>query len=141
MGPQCVSDLVHSRLTGRILGAFYAVYAELGAGFLESVYEEALIRVLLRDGVRVQRQLIVPVWFRGEIIARFRADIVVERTVLVELKAVRTITPAHDAQLLNLLKATRIHLGPLLNFGPRPEMRRRVFGSPPKASVFVRGPS
>jgi GxxExxY protein len=120
-------DESHRELTGKILGACFAVYGELGIGFLESVYEAAVCHVLSRDGVIVQRQAVLPVWFRGQLIARFRADLVVEGAVLVELKAGQALHPAHEAQLLNNLKASRIRLGLLFNFGPRPQFKRMVF--------------
>lgn len=120
-------DFTHHDLTGRILRACYEVYGELGTGFLESVYEAAVCTVLSRTGLIVQQQVVLPVWFRGEQIARFRADAVVEGVVVLELKAARAIDPAHEAQLLNYLKASRIGIGLLFNFGPRPRFRRMVF--------------
>jgi len=125
-------DFTHHDLTGRILGACYEVYGELGAGFLESVYQAAVCTVLSRSGLIVQQEVPLPVWFRGEQIARFRADAVIEGVVVLELKAARAIDPAHEAQLLNYLKASRIGIGLLFNFGPRPRFRRMVF-SPPNA--------
>lgn len=120
-------DESHRELTGKILGACFAVYGELGIGFLESVYEAGVCHVLAQTGLIVQRQAPLPVWFRGEQIARFRADIVVEGCVLVELKAGQALHPAHEAQLLNNLKASRIRLGLLFNFGPKPQFKRMVF--------------
>lgn len=117
----------HSHVTERIIASFYDVYNELGHGFLESVYEEALIIVLKEKGLSTIQQHRLPVWFREKKIADFEADLVVENLVLVELKAVRTLNPSHEAQLLNYLRATEIEVGLLLNFGLKPEMKRMVF--------------
>jgi len=117
----------HRDLTEKIIGVFYAVYNELGHGFLESVYEQALALALVQAGLNVQRQVPVVVWFRGQKIGDFRADMLVEGLVLLELKAARTIDQAHEKQLLNYLRATDVEVGLLLNFGIRPEFRRLVF--------------
>jgi GxxExxY protein len=90
----------HSDLTEQIIAVFYEVYNELGYGFLESVYEEAMYRALSSRGLEVHRQVPVPVWFRGERIGDFKADLAISNSVLVELKAARTFEPAHEAQLL-----------------------------------------
>jgi len=119
--------LQHRDLTGRILRAFFEVYNELGHGFLESVYHRALRRVLFDGGLRVDSETRLTVWFRGEPIAEFKPDLVVENTVVVELKAARAIDPAHEAQVLNYLRATELEVGLLLNFGPRPAFRRLVY--------------
>ena len=120
---------LHSELTDRIIKQFYDVYNELGFGFLESVYEEALSRALVSAGFRTSRQSCLPVTFRGEIIAEFKADIVVDDKVILELKAARSVEPAHEAQLLNYLRATNVEVGLLLNFGPHPQVRRLVFSN------------
>jgi GxxExxY protein len=116
------------------LGVFYTVYAELGYGFLESVYEEAMFRALLSAGLKVERQVSIPVYFRGEQIASFAADLLVDQKVIVELKAARTLDSSHEAQTLNYLRATEIEIALLLNFGPKPQMRRLIFDNPRKAS-------
>src|SRR5438045_3269539 len=103
--------LYHSELTEQIIGAFYEVYSELGAGFLESVYETALSIALVERGLRVVRQAPIEVWFHGRRVGLFRADIVVESAVLLELKAARALESAHTAQLLNLLRATSVEVG------------------------------
>jgi len=106
---------------------FYDVYNELGHGFLESVYEQALAVAFLEAGLKVERQVAVPVWFRGKSVGDFRADMVVEGKVLIELKAARTIESAHEKQLLNYLRATEIEVGLLLNFGAKAQFRRLVY--------------
>ena len=123
------SKYLHSEITEQIIGGFYETYNELGHGFLESVYEEALFRVLREKGLRVGRQVPVAVWFRGEQIGQFFADMVVNGSVIIELKAVRVLEPAHEAQLLNYLRATSLEIGLLLNFGPRATVRRMAFSN------------
>lgn len=120
---------LHSELTERIIGEFYEVYNELGYGFLESVYETAMYNALLDKGFQVQRQAPVPVWFRGKQIGNFCADLVVNHSVILELKAARALEPAHISQLLNYLRATSMEVGLVLNFGPRPNVRRLAFGN------------
>ncbi len=117
----------HQELTEAIIRVFYEISNELGHGFLESVYEEAMFRVLNQNGVSVKRQYPLPVWFRGEQIGDFRADLVVADNVIVELKAVKALEPFHEAQLLNYLRASDLEVGLLLNFGPAPKLRRLVF--------------
>jgi GxxExxY protein len=119
--------LKHSELTDRIIGVFYDVYNELGYGFLECVYEESLLIALRQDGLTVDRQVPVPVWFRGNKVGEFRADLLVEKRVLLELKSARMLEKAHEAQLLHYLKSTEIEVGMLLNFGSRPQFRRLLF--------------
>ena len=119
--------LKHRDLTERIIGVFYEVYTELGHGFLESVYEEAIALALVQSGLRVERQVPLPVWFRGQRIGEFFADLVVEQSIILELKAVSGIDPAHEAQLLHYLRSTEIEVGLLLNFGPKPHFKRLIF--------------
>jgi len=127
--------MLHHELTEKIIGVFYAVYNELGHGFLESVYETAMVIALREKGLKVEQQVAVPVWFRGQAIGTFFADLVVEGVVIVELKAVRSIDPGHEAQLLHYLRATDVELGLLLNFGLRPEIKRKIYDNPRKVSV------
>jgi len=117
----------YKEITDIILRSFHETYNELGDGFLESVYENALYIVLTGYGLCVERQKDIAVFFRGKVIGDFKADLVVNKKVVVELKAVRTINPAHEAQLINYLKATDIEVGLLLNFGRKPEFKRFVY--------------
>ncbi|MGB9104780.1 MAG: GxxExxY protein [Terriglobales bacterium] len=119
----------HSELTEKIIGVFYEVYNELGYGFIESVYEAAMYKALREKGLDVKRQVAVPVWFRGEQVGNFVADMVVDDAVILELKAAHALDAAHIAQLLNYLRATRIEVGLLLNCGQRPTLRRLVFSN------------
>ncbi len=129
----------HSELTETIIGTFYEVYNELGHGFLESVFENSMAIALRAKGFDALQQIAIPVHFRGILVGDFQADILVNRVVLLELKAVRSIDPAHIAQLLNYLKATEIEVGLLLNFGPKPEFKRVVFGNDRKRTATGRG--
>jgi GxxExxY protein len=124
----------HSELTQAIIGVFYDVYNELGHGFIESVYENALALALRKKGFEVHQQIAIPVWFRGDKVGDFEADLMVSKLVLLELKVARTIEQAHISQLLNYLKATPIEVGLLLNFGPRPEFKRLALGNDRKIS-------
>lgn len=119
--------LKHRDLTERVIGIFYDVYNELGCGFLESVYGNAMLLALRQAGLAAEAHVPAPVWFRGALVGDFRADIVVERKLLLELKAARCIEPVFEAQLLNYLRATPLEIGLLLNFGPKPEFKRMVF--------------
>ena len=119
--------LKHGALTEKIIGVFYEVYNELGHGFLESVYENAMGIALRQTGLSAVQQAPIRVAFRGQLVGDFRADLMVEGSVLIELKACRAIEPAHEAQLLNYLRATELEVGLLLNFGPKPEFKRFVF--------------
>ena len=126
-------QFLHSDLTQSIIGMFYEVYNELGHGFLESVYENSLAIALRDKGFEIHQQIAIPVWFRGTKVGDFDADLLVNKLILLELKTARAIDPSHVAQLLNYLKATEIEVGLVLNFGPKPEFRRVVFGNDRKA--------
>lgn len=102
------TDLRHFELTQRIIAVFYEVYNELGHGFLESVYQESLILALKDVGITAQSPIEIPVWFRGHQVGKFEGDVLVEKCVLLELKAARTLDSSHKAQLLNYLRATEI---------------------------------
>ena len=119
--------LKHKETTDIILKSFYEVYNELGDGFLESVYENALYIVLTGYGLCVERQKGITIFFRGKVIGDFKTDLIADKKVIIELKAVRTLDSAHEAQLTNYLKATNIEVGLLLNFGRKPEFKRFVY--------------
>ena len=121
------SALKHSDLTQKVIGVFFEVYNELGHGFLESVYQKAFELALISKGLRVCRKVEVPVWFRGEKVGDFEADVLVDECLLLELKAVRRLDTAHEAQLLNYLRATDVEVGLLFNFGIKPEFKRLAF--------------
>jgi len=114
----------HSELTELIIGVFYEVYNELGFGFLESVYRNSLHLALLEKGLAIEQEVPVTVFFRGKNVGDFRADLVVNETILLELKTAEQIVAAHESQVLNYLRSTSLELGLILNFGPRPQVRR-----------------
>jgi GxxExxY protein len=117
--------LKHEDLTREIIRACFVVANELGAGFVESVYHRALIIALHEQGLNSESQVPLQVSFHGHVVGEFVADIVVERTVLLELKAVKALQREHQAQLINYLNATGMEIGLLINFGtPKPEIKR-----------------
>ncbi len=123
-------------ITNKILGAFYDVRNELGHGFLESVYREAMLIALAEHPVTiVETKVPVDVWFRGHRIKKFEADLVVDRLVLVELKAKRDLDPSDEAQILNYLRATPFEVGLLLNVGVTAKFKRFAFSNARKASM------
>lgn len=124
----------HRELTERIIGVFYEVYNELGYGFLESVYHRALVIGLRDAGLEAEPEAKLPVSFRGQTVGEFEADVFVERKVILELKAADDFCSAHEAQLLNYLKASPAEVGLLLNFGPRPRIKRLAFSNDRKRS-------
>ncbi len=119
--------LKHGDLTEKLIGIFFTLYNELGHGFLESVYEQAFAVVLAENGIFFQRQIAIPVWFHGTQIDEFRADLLVDGKVLIELKTGRDIEPAWEKQLLNYLRATDVEVGLVFNFGPQAQFRRYMF--------------
>ena len=130
--------LKHKELTETIIGVFFEVYNELGHGFLESVYEKAFEVALASKGLDVRRQIQVSVWFRGQKVGDFVADVLVNQSVLLELKAARALDSSHEAQLLNYLRATEIEVGLLFNFGIKPEFRRLAFDNSRKQVRQIR---
>ena len=122
-----MTEYLHSELTGKIIKAFYNVYNELGYGFLEKVYERSML-IELRDlGLACDPQVPINVYYGDEKVGEYFADILVENKVILELKAAETIREEHEAQLLNYLRATDVELGLLLNFGKKPEHKRKLF--------------
>jgi GxxExxY protein len=129
----------YSELTEQIIDIFYEVYNELGFGFLEKVYEEAMAVALKERGVDFQQQVSIPVWFHGQTIGSYDADLIVNKVVLLELKACKALDSSHEAQLLHYLRSTEIEVGLLLNFGPRPQVKRLAFENErKKISVHLR---
>ena len=124
----------HKALTEKIIGVFFDVFNELGFGFLESVYHKSMLVALREAGLTVDTQVALPVFFRGHLVGDFLADILVERAVILELKAAGELTSAHETQLLNYLRATDCEVGLLLNFGPKPRFKRLAFDNDRKRS-------
>lgn len=119
-------DLHLCQTTRVIIGAFHYVFSRLGSGFLESVHHRALGNALERSGRHVEREAALSVAFEGQVVGEFRADLIVDRQVLVEVKAVEHIVAPHEAQVINYVRASGLPVGLLLNFGPRPSHRRFV---------------
>ncbi|MQP52281.1 MULTISPECIES: GxxExxY protein [unclassified Flavobacterium] len=122
-----MSSILHKELTGSILKLFYEVYNELGYGFLEKVYQNALYTELKNNGFEVESQKQIKVYYKNVEVGEYYADLIVNDKVILELKATEVITEAHEFQLLNYLKSTNIEVGLLLNFGKKPEFCRKVF--------------
>jgi len=125
----------HSDLTGAIIGAFFQVHKELGYGFSEKIYENALGIVLKELGFDVKSQVPIKVYFHDQVVGEYIADVVVNDVVLLELKAAQRLNDDHATQLLNYLKATEIEVGLLLNFGPQAEFRRKIYDNQRKGSL------
>jgi GxxExxY protein len=124
----------HRDITEKIIGVFYDVYNELGFGFLESVYHRAMVIALTEAGLVAESKVKLPVYFRGQVVGDFEADLLVERHVILELKAVEELCSAHEAQTLNYLKASAVEVGLLLKFGPKPRITRLAFSNERKRS-------
>lgn len=124
---QTDADFLYKGETDRIIGAFYKVYRVLGYGFLERVYQNALFLELLSLGFDCKAQYPINVYYEGHLVGEYIADILVNGNIILELKAVKELSPDHEAQLLNYLKATQMELGLLLNFGTRPQVKRKIF--------------
>lgn len=120
-------DFPFKPLTEKIIGAAFEVHKQLGSGFLEKVYENAMVRELVDRGLRSETQHPIPVGYKGHLVGSYFADILVEGSVICEIKAIETLLPIHETQLLHYLKATGIPVGLLLNFGtPRVQVKRKA---------------
>jgi GxxExxY protein len=120
-------DFKHKELTEKIIEVFYRVYNTLGYGFLEKVYENAMMIRFRKDGIPAVAQAPIRVLYEGECAGEYYADIWVDNKVIVEIKATKHLAKENEAQLLNYLKATQIEVGLLLNFGPEPAIKRKAF--------------
>ena len=125
----------HADLTKRIIRAFYNVYNNLGYGFLEKVYENALAIELRNAQLQTMQQHPIQVSYKGQLVGEYYADLLVHDLILIELKSVREVTEIHEAQLLNYLKATPYEVGLLFNFGPKPNVMRRVYDNELKINL------
>lgn len=119
--------MLHKETTNKIIKAFYNVYNTLGYGFLEKVYENAMLIELRSLGLSVDKQIPIKVFFKGQQVGEYYADLIVEDKVIVELKAAESLCEEHEFQLINYLKATNIEVGLLLNFGKNPQFTRKIF--------------
>jgi GxxExxY protein len=127
-------------LTRRIIGSFFEVYNELGHGFLELIYKRALTIALEDRGLQVESDYRVTAHFRGRVLGEFRPDLVVNQLIIIELKAVRCLERAHEAQVLNYLRAGILEIGLLMNFGVKPQVRRLAFSNVRKAPMTPHEP-
>jgi GxxExxY protein len=119
--------LLHKELTDIIISCFYRVYNDLGYGFLERVYQNALYFALIDEGLHCEAEKPIKVYHNSRVVGDYRADLLVENKVMLELKANEDLNLANEKQLINYLKATEIEVGLLLNFGKRPQFKRKVF--------------
>jgi GxxExxY protein len=120
-------DTKHKALTETIIRIYYRVYNKLGYGFLEKVYESAMMIEFRKEGIPALSQSPIKVIYEEEVVGEYYADILVGDKVIIEIKATRALAFEHEEQLLNYLKATDVEVGLLLNFGPKPEIKRKVF--------------
>jgi GxxExxY protein len=122
-----LQDFKYKELTEKIIAVYYKVYNKLGYGFLEKVYENAMMIELRKDGIPAVSQSPIKVLYDGEVIGAYYVDILADNKVIVEIKAARNLAEEHEAQVLNYLKATDIEVGLLVNFGVKPEIKRKAF--------------
>ena len=119
----------HNDLTKKIIGCFYNVYNSLGYGFLEKVYENSFALELKQNGLFTVQQMPIKVSYKEQPVGDYFADLVVANKIILELKAQEVLAPENEAQLLNYLKATEYEVGLLLNFGKKPEIKRKIFSN------------
>jgi GxxExxY protein len=124
-----IDSHLHSEITSKIIKAYYKVYNKLGYGFLEKVYENALLVELRKSDLKCCKQTPIEVYYDQNKVGFYIADIIVEDSVIIEIKAAECLSESHEAQLTNYLRATDIEVGILLNFGKKPEFKRKVFST------------
>ena len=122
----------HEEITEKIIQAFYKVYNTQGYGFLERVYLNALYIELVAMGYKVEKEKKILVYYFGNIVGDYNADLIVEDIIAVELKAIEALNEENEHQLINYLKATNIEVGLLLNFGKKPQVKRKIFDNDKK---------
>jgi GxxExxY protein len=120
-------EYLYKDKTEKILKCFYKVYNTLGFGFLEKVYQNSLLLELTKQGFQCESQKPIKVRYENTIVGDYYADIIVDECIILELKAMESLCVEHEYQLINYLKATEIELGLLLNFGKKPEFKRKIF--------------
>ena len=130
-----MAGLLHKGITEAILKVYYEVYNELGAGFLEKVYQNAMYFELKEKGFKVEAQKQIKVYFKKQLVGEYFSDLLVEDKVIVELKATEMLMDVHLAQIMNYLKATEIEVGLLLNFGEEPEFKRVIYTNDRKVNL------
>ncbi len=122
-------EIIPQELIDIILKQFYRIYNDLGYGFLERVYQNALYFALVEQGLKCEPEKPIKVYHDGHVVGDYRADLLVEDCVILELKACEELNPAHEVQLINYLKATEIEVGYLLNFGKKAKFSRKVYSN------------
>ena len=122
-----MTEFLHKELSQKVIGAFYTVYKTLGYGFLEKVYENALAHELLLQKIEFKTQVPIEVYYKSQKVGFYIADILIEDSIILELKAAESLCPEHEFQLINYLKATNIEIGLLFNFGKEPQFKRVIF--------------
>jgi GxxExxY protein len=120
-------DFKYVELTEKIIEIYYRVYNKLGYGFLEKIYENAMMIEFKKENISAVSQSAIRVLYEGEIVGEYFADILISDKIIVEIKAAKNVAEEHEAQLLNYLKATDIEVGLLLNYGPKPNFKRKAF--------------
>ena len=124
--------MIDEELTGRIIKVFYKIYNTLGYGFIESIYHNSMIIELVKEGLSIETEKPISVYYGPNVVGTFSADLVVEEKIILELKAKESLHSADEAQLTNYLRATDVELGFLLNFGKEPEFKRKYFSNEKK---------
>jgi len=124
----------HKELTAKIIECAYKVHNTLGFGFLEGIYQNALLIELLKTGLQSEKEKKIQVYYDTQLVGDYISDIIVEGKIVLELKSVKELHPAHEAQLINYLKATGIEIGLLINFGESVQVKRKIY-TPPKDCV------
>ena len=130
-----MNNIKHQAITEKIINSFYTVYNILGYGFLEKVYENAMLIELRKAGLDVVPQAPIKVFYNDQIVGEYFADLIVGNSVIVELKTTAKLSVEHEAQLLNYLKATKHEVELLLNYGPKPELKRKVYDNTMKGNL------
>ena len=124
----------HEDLTSKIIACAYKIHNTLGFGFLEAVYQNALLIELLKTGLHAEKEKKIQVHYDSQLVGDYMADIIVENKIILELKSVKDLHPAHSAQLINYLKATGMEIGLLINFAESVQIKRKIY-TPPKDCV------
>jgi GxxExxY protein len=123
-----------------VIGVFFEVYNELGPGFLESVYKKSMLIALAERGLRAEEESRISVWFRGQCVGDFRADLLVDQVIIVELEAGRAPSSEHEARLIHYLRSTEMEVGLLFHFGAKPSFKRFYFDNPRKKALLCQQP-
>ena len=130
-----MSTLLNGKITDDILKVYYDIYNQLGYGFLEKIYQNAMYFELKNMGYKVEAQTPIKVYLKGQLIGEYYSDLLIEDKVIIELKAYEVLMNVHIAQLINYLKATEIEVGLLLNFGEEPEFKRIIYTNDRKKNL------